>query len=88
MTYQQKDGEGSLFVNDRKQTSQHPDYSGSILIGGTEYWLSGWKKSSKDGTKKYLSLSARPKVQKSPSAPKAEPKEDGPNYDLDDALPF
>ena len=71
MTYQQKDGEGSLFVNDRKQTSQHPDYSGSILIGGTEYWLSGWKKEGDDGA--WVSLAFELKVDKPDERPARRP---------------
>lgn len=86
MTYQQKDGEGSLFVNDRKQTSQHPDFSGSLTLNGTEWWISAWNKQSKDGTRKYLSLSVRPKQQKSPPATTAAPKEE--SNDFDDRLPF
>ena len=60
MAYEQKDGQGSLFKNDKKDTEQHPDYRGSITIGRREYWLSAWIKSSKAG-QKYMSLSAQPK---------------------------
>ena len=84
--FQQKDGEGALFQNSRKETAQHPDYSGSIMVAGVEYWLSGWKKESKDGTKKYLSLSVRPKKASTPET-KAEPKpEEDFKDDID--LPF
>ena len=86
MAWQLKEGDGSLFVNDRKEASQQPDYKGSLMVGGVEYWISGWKKSSKDGTKKYLSLSARPKVQKTPSAPAAAAEED--DFESDSSLPF
>jgi len=85
VTYQPRDGDGSLFDNDRKQSSQHPDMTGQILIGGVEYWISAWRKSSRDGTKHFLSLSARPKVAKAPPAPKAAPTE---VEDFDDKLPF
>ena len=63
MAYEQKDGQGSLFKNDKKDTEQQPDYRGSITIGGREYWLSAWIKSSKAG-QKYMSLSAQPKEQR------------------------
>lgn len=70
MAYEQKEGQGSLFKNDQKDTEQHPDYRGSILIGGKSYWLSAWIKSSKAGTK-YMSLSAQPKKeQAAPSSGK------------------
>jgi hypothetical protein len=50
---------GALFRED-KQKEGDRDYSGTINIGGVEYWLSGWVKTSKKGTK-YLSLAAKPK---------------------------
>lgn len=51
---------GSLFKNDKKTEEKHPDLSGSINIEGTEYWISGWSKTSKGG-QKFLSLSVRQK---------------------------
>jgi uncharacterized protein (DUF736 family) len=66
MAYEQKDNSGSLFINDKKEQENHPDYKGSVKIGGREYWLSGWKKSTKDG-KKWLSLSAKAKEQRQDS---------------------
>jgi uncharacterized protein (DUF736 family) len=51
---------GSLFINDRKESENHPDFKGSINIEGKDYWLSSWKKESKDG-KKYMSLSVTAK---------------------------
>ena len=50
---------GILFVNDRKEEDSHPDYKGSININGREYWLSGWKKSTKKGPA--LGLAVKPK---------------------------
>jgi uncharacterized protein (DUF736 family) len=51
---------GSLFKNDKKTEEKHPDMSGSINIDGVEYWISGWKKQSKQGAN-FISLSVRPK---------------------------
>ena len=53
---------GALFPNDKKTNPAQPDYKGKVNINGVEYWLDGWKKTSKDGSKKFLSLSATPKV--------------------------
>lgn len=53
---------GSFFVNDQKKTENHPDYSGKINVGGTEFYLSGWKKVSKAG-KPFMSLSVKPVAQ-------------------------
>lgn len=51
---------GALFKNTEKKTDKHPDYRGSINVGGTDYWLSAWIKKSKDG-KTYMSLAVSDK---------------------------
>lgn len=83
MAYERKDGDGTLFKNDRKEKDTHADYQGSILIDGTDYWLNAWLKEGKNG--KFMSLSARPKKErveeiKRGSAPAS-------SYD-DDEIPF
>lgn len=65
-----KDNTGSIWANDKKQSDNHPDRTGSALIGGREYWLKGWLKKTKDG-KSYLSLSFKPKDHASKPAPKS-----------------
>lgn len=67
MGYELKEGQGSLFRNETKKSENSPDYGGSILIDGTEYWLSGWLKEGQRG--KWLSLSARPKEAKPAARP-------------------
>lgn len=59
MAYEQKDGQGSLFKNDKDGVENRPDLKGSITIAGKQYWLSGWTKEGDKG--KWLSLSAQPK---------------------------
>jgi uncharacterized protein (DUF736 family) len=51
---------GALFKNNDKTEETHPDYRGSINIGGVDHWLSAWIKTSKKGMK-YMSLSVQPK---------------------------
>jgi len=51
---------GVLFVNNRKENENQPDYTGNINVDGVEYWLSGWKKKSKSGSS-FLSVSVNPK---------------------------
>lgn len=63
---------GALFNNkDNKQSSNHPDYKGSINVNGEEFWLSAWiKPTKKDPAVRFMSLSVQPKEQK--QAPKSK----------------
>ena len=56
----QKDFTGALFINDRKEEETHPDYKGSVVIEGVEYWVSAWEKVSQAG-KDYISLAFKAK---------------------------
>lgn len=62
MSYEQKDGSGALFKN-QKQKDTHPDYKGNVRIAGVDYELAAWIKKSKSGTT-YMSLNAQPKREK------------------------
>jgi hypothetical protein len=52
--YTLKEGQGSLFKNNRKQTAQHPDYFGNLLVNGKEMRLGAWVIEGKNG--KFFSL--------------------------------
>jgi len=56
---------GLLAKNQRKERDTHPDYTGSINVGGQEYWLSAWIKEGREGSKlegqKFFSLALQPK---------------------------
>jgi hypothetical protein len=55
----QRENSGILFRNERKETEKHPDYTGELNIGGTDYFINGW---IKQGAKaKFMSLSVKPK---------------------------
>lgn len=54
-----QDNSGSLFKNDRKSKEAHPDITGSALVDGAEYYVSGWRKKGAKGD--FYSLSFRPK---------------------------
>ena len=89
MAYEINENTGSLFVNEKKETDNHPDRQGSALIEGVEYWVSGWLKKSKEG-KPWLSLSFRPKVRLAgPLVTRGNaPQRDDRSVDLDDEIPF
>ena len=78
---------GTLFKNDRKEKETHPDYKGQINIDGTDYWLSAWVKVSKDGTKKFMSLSVQPKDQQQ-AKPAGKGSQGSGFDDIDSDLPF
>jgi hypothetical protein len=64
---------GALFRNDDKDPNddKERDYSGTLDVEGTEYWLSGWVRTSKKSGRKFLSLSVKPKQDKPPASKKS-----------------
>lgn len=63
MNYEQKDMSGSLFKNNRKEKDSHPDRTGSAMIDGVEYWVSGWVKQDRNGNP-WMSLAFKPKQER------------------------
>ena len=81
---------GILARNERKAQPNHPDFTGTINVAGVDYWLSGWTKEGKPGSKmdgkRFFSLSVKPK-----ESPAAAPKQKAPapaTDDFDDDIPF
>tara|TARA_R110002012_G_scaffold240107_1_gene414231 strand:- start:152 stop:415 length:264 start_codon:yes stop_codon:yes gene_type:complete len=60
--YEQKNNEGALFKNDKKETDTDPNYKGSAMVNGTDYWVKGWINTSKAGNK-YMKFSYTAKEQ-------------------------
>lgn len=60
MAYETRDNSGSLFNNNRKESDKHPDRTGSAMIDGVEYWVSGWVKQDRNG-KPWLSMAFKRK---------------------------
>ncbi len=56
MAFEQRDNSGTLFRNEEKRSENSPDASGTALIGGVSYKISGWIKTGKSG-KRFTSLS-------------------------------
>lgn len=67
---------GTLFDNDRKEKETHPDFTGSIDVGGQQFWISAWKKTSKTG-KRFISLAVKPKEDR-PAVKKSDPEDEIP----------
>jgi hypothetical protein len=82
MAFEQRDNSGSLFKNDRKQTDRHPDYRGTVMVAGVEYWISSWIKQGKNG--KFMSLSFQEKEDNGPVNTVGNNEQD----DFDDDIPF
>ncbi len=67
MPYEQRDNSGSLFRNDRKETENHPDYTGKCMVNGEEMRMAAWLKEAKNGTK-WMSFSfSEPREAKAPT---------------------
>lgn len=93
MTEYDNTNRGALFKNDRKESDNHPDYKGSVNVGGVEYWLSAWVKDGRNG--KFMSLSVKPKdeqpqqsISQRAMPKKPDPISSGRNADMDDEIPF
>ena len=76
---------GVLFRNDKKETEKHPDFTGSMDVGGVDHYLSAWVKESKQG-KKFFSISIKPK--NDIAAPAIQKAKEIVQDDLEDDIPF
>lgn len=93
MAYEQRDNSGSVFVNNRKEKDSHPDRTGTAMIDGVEYWVSGWIKQGKNG--QFLSLAFK-KREHDENRQASERKQSygdvkgraNAQRDMDDSIPF
>jgi len=91
MAYQPKEGSGALFKNDKGDNPARPDYRGDVMVGGVVYELSAWiKPLAGDASKKFMSLSAKPKQQQGQqsSAGRPPPPRRRGDFDDPDGPPF
>lgn len=73
MAYEQKEGQGSLFRNDRKEKDTHPDWTGEIKINGKLFYLSAWDKTGPRGG--FFSLAiGKEKVPRQPGQEQRQPQ--------------
>ena len=85
MAFEQRNGSGALFKNDKKGNDKAPDYTGNALSPSGEYFeLSAWIKEGNKG--KFMSVSLQPKFG---SEQKPAPKQIASDFsDMDDDIPF
>jgi len=91
MAYEQRDNSGSLFRNDKKQTENQPDYRGTVMVNGVEYWISSWLKVGQSGVK-FMSLAFTekepPKAQEGFDPNTGTGSDPMPGDDLNADIPF
>lgn len=77
MSYEHKNGNGSLFKNTNKTSENQPDYSGSIkLQDGTDQQIAAWVKEGAKG--KFFSIKLSDPYVKPETAQVAETSDDLP----------
>jgi hypothetical protein len=87
LAYQQKDMEGSLFKNEKRDKDTHPHMQGSCTIEGVKYWISAW---TNDGGEKgrWQGLKFKRADEKQVAAPKKGGSSNIAGTDLEDDIPF
>jgi hypothetical protein len=101
MAYEQRDNSGSFFINNRKSNASQPDFNGSVIVDGKDYYISIWSKEGKTG--EFWSCAFTPKnksgdqratapqktssLSKKPMA-KAPLKDEDLDNEIDDEIPF
>jgi hypothetical protein len=102
MTEYDNTNRGSIWKNEKKESDKHPDFTGSLNVGGVEYWVSAWKRKEGAAAKApALSFSVKPKdeqrsasmmtsaeIRESRRAPDPISSGHTRNADMDDEIPF
>lgn len=88
MPYEQRDNSGTIFKNDRKEKPNQPDRTGTAMIGGKMYRVSGWIKEGQRG--QFLSLSFTPadEQRQSTQAPQKQAPRAPLRDEMSDDIPF
>lgn len=85
--YETRDNTGRLFkVEEDKKRERGPDYSGTAMIDGVEYFMDSWLKTAESG-RKWMSFSFKAK-EKQAAKPAAKQPARQQRDDLDDEIPW
>jgi hypothetical protein len=60
--YQPKNGEISVFVNDKGDNPKRPDFTGTLTLDGTDYKVKFWKTIAKTSGQVFLNGNVEPKT--------------------------
>ena len=86
MAYEHREGQGSLFRNEKRDKDTQPQARGDALIGGVLYKISAW---TKDGARgKFQSLKFEVQEPRAEAPKPLKPQTTSFAEDLDDDLPF
>tara|TARA_R110000822_G_scaffold253791_1_gene380244 strand:+ start:635 stop:907 length:273 start_codon:yes stop_codon:yes gene_type:complete len=81
---------GAIWKNDKKVKDTQPDFTGSILVDGKDYFVSGWKrKEGASPNSPALSLAVTLKDQQPQQSAPAQNHAQAPaDFDADGDVPF
>ena len=77
---------GAIWPNKKKETDNHPDFTGSVNVSGVEYWVSAWKRKA-DANPKAPSLSFSVKA-KDDAPQSSDPAAYDDKFNPDTDVPF
>ena len=84
-----KNNSGTLGRNRRQRpNTKDPGYSGACEIAGVDYWLSGWVKDGRDGSKFFSLAFKRKDAPKTPAPAPATPAAPEAAAHEDEEVPF
>lgn len=83
---------GNLGKNKNKQSEKDPDSSGTIMVNGVPYYLSGWTKANGQTGEKFISLAIESKEERDRKKAEREKNKLTKNLqnssESDDVIPF
>ena len=91
MAYTPKDSTGALFKNDKGDNAARPDYRGDAMVNGELMEIAAWiKPLPSDASKRFMSLSFKPKQAQQATAPRQAiaPRSNAGDFEDNSDIPF